>query len=66
MTGRAKMANKIVLLGAKGMLGTEVRSLYADENLKAFDLPEFDISDKLQLRNAIERNNGTELIKDLK
>ncbi len=51
------MTDKIVLLGAKGMLGTEVRALYADKNLKAFDLPEFDITDKAQLAAAISDVN---------
>jgi dTDP-4-dehydrorhamnose reductase len=46
------MAKKIILLGAKGMLGTEVRNLHSD-NLIALDLPEFDISNKDQLKNAI-------------
>jgi dTDP-4-dehydrorhamnose reductase len=53
MIGHAKMGNKIVLLGAKGMLGTEVRALYADQNISAFDLPEFDISDAKQLEAAV-------------
>ncbi|MEN6386589.1 MAG: dTDP-4-dehydrorhamnose reductase [Phycisphaerales bacterium] len=47
------MAKKIILLGAKGMLGTEVRNL-CNENLIALDLPEFDISNKDQLANAID------------
>jgi dTDP-4-dehydrorhamnose reductase len=47
------MAKKIILLGAKGMLGTEVCNLYAG-NLLAFDLPQFDISNKTQLANAID------------
>ncbi len=51
------MTDRIVLLGAKGMLGTEVRAVYADKNLKPFDLPEFDITDKKQLANAINDAN---------
>ncbi|OHB52563.1 MAG: dTDP-4-dehydrorhamnose reductase [Planctomycetes bacterium GWF2_41_51] len=51
------MADKIVLLGAKGMLGSEVRSLYAEENLKTFDLPEFDITDFAQLQKAVDNAN---------
>lgn len=47
------MTDNIVLLGANGMLGTEVRAVCADKNLKAFDLPEFDITDKAQLSAAI-------------
>lgn len=48
------MAEKIVLLGAKGMLGSEICYLYANDNLTAFDLPEFDITDKNQLQQAID------------
>lgn len=51
------MGNKIVLLGAKGMLGSEVRSLYGEEKIKAFDLPEFDITDLTQLKNAVDDAN---------
>lgn len=51
MTGRAKMASKIVLLGAKGMLGSEVQKVFSD-SASAFDLPEFDITNKIHLEKA--------------
>ncbi len=51
------MAEKIVLLGAKGMLGSEVYSLCAKDNIIAFDLPEFDITNKKQLEETIEGAN---------
>ncbi len=47
------MTDKIVLFGAKGMLGTDVRALCTDKNINSFDLPEFDITDKAQLANAM-------------
>jgi len=51
------MANKFVLLGAKGMLGSEIVSLCIKDNVTAFDLPEFNITDKDQLRRAIDDAN---------
>ena len=51
MTDRTE---RIVLLGAKGMLGSEVHSLI---NADCFDLPEFDITDPSQLSKAIEKAN---------
>lgn len=53
-TGRVKMAERIVLLGAKGMLGSDVYSLFAKDNVTSLDLPEFDIIDKNQLKKALE------------
>ena len=45
---------KIVLLGAKGMLGSDVYSLFANDNITALDLPEFDITNKSLLEKALE------------
>jgi dTDP-4-dehydrorhamnose reductase len=50
-------SEKIVLLGAKGMLGSEVYSLLADYNVTALDLPEFDITNKSLLENAVKDAN---------
>jgi dTDP-4-dehydrorhamnose reductase len=47
------MGNKIVLLGARGMLGSDVYPLFAKGNIIALDLPEFDITDKNQLIEAM-------------
>jgi dTDP-4-dehydrorhamnose reductase len=49
-----RSSEKIVLLGAKGMLGSEVSSLLANDNIIALDLPEFDITNKNQLEKAIQ------------
>jgi dTDP-4-dehydrorhamnose reductase len=49
-----KSSEKIVLLGARGMLGSEVYSLFTDKNITALDLPEFDITNKSLLEKAIE------------
>ncbi|MBU1260894.1 MAG: dTDP-4-dehydrorhamnose reductase [Planctomycetes bacterium] len=46
---------RIVLLGANGMLGSEIRCLCDNDNLTAFDLPDFDITDKNQLERALEK-----------
>ncbi|MFA5291490.1 MAG: dTDP-4-dehydrorhamnose reductase [Phycisphaerae bacterium] len=51
------MAEKIVLLGAKGMLGSEICNLCAGDNITALDLPNFDITDKKQLAGAVENAN---------
>jgi len=50
------MAEKIVLLGAKGMLGSDLFSLCAKDNLNItpYDLPDFNITDKNQLEKALE------------
>ncbi|PKL51077.1 MAG: dTDP-4-dehydrorhamnose reductase [Planctomycetes bacterium HGW-Planctomycetes-1] len=45
---------RIVLLGANGMLGSEIRCLCANNNLTALDLPQFDITDTNQLEKAVE------------
>ncbi len=50
MTSRPE---RIVLLGANGMLGSEIRSLCANKNLTALDLPQFDITNKNQLEKAL-------------
>jgi len=54
MTGRTE---RIVLLGAKGMLGSDIYRLCIEDNLNIipFDLPEFDITDRNQLQKAIEK-----------
>jgi dTDP-4-dehydrorhamnose reductase len=49
-----KSSEKIVLLGARGMLGSEVYSLFTDKNITALDLPEFDITNKSLLEKAVE------------
>lgn len=49
-----RSSEKIVLLGAKGMLGSEVSSLLANDNIIALDLPEFDITNKNQLEKVIQ------------
>jgi dTDP-4-dehydrorhamnose reductase len=51
------MAEKIVLLGARGMLGSDLLSLCAKDNITALDLPDFDITDKTQLEKALENAN---------
>ena len=51
------MADKIILLGAKGMLGSEVYSLCGKDNVMPLDLPEFDITDKNQLEKILEDAN---------
>ncbi len=50
------MADKIVLLGAKGMLGSDVYCLCTEENLDIipYDLPDFDITDQTQLEKVLE------------
>lgn len=47
------MGNRIVLLGARGMLGSDVYPLFANQDITALDLPEFDITDKNQLTKAM-------------
>jgi len=46
----------IAILGAKGMLGTDVTELCVGHRLhiKALDLPEFDITDSEQLKEAVD------------
>ena len=46
---------KIVILGGKGMLGTDLINLCRQKrlNIKSFDLPECDITDKNQLKKAV-------------
>lgn len=49
------MAEKIVLLGAKGMLGSDLFSLCAENNnITPLDLPEFDITDKSSLEKILQ------------
>ena len=47
---------KVVILGTKGMLGTDLSAACAKAGFETvgFDLPEFDITDDSQLANAIE------------
>ena len=49
--------DKIILLGAKGMLGSDVYSLCGKDNITPLDLPEFDITDKNQLEKILEGAN---------
>ncbi len=52
------MADKIALLGAKGMLGSDLSSLCAkDDNITPLDLPEFDITDINQLEKALQNTD---------
>jgi dTDP-4-dehydrorhamnose reductase len=51
------MAERIVLLGARGMLGSDVYSLCAKDNITPLDLPEFDIADKNQLEKTLQNAN---------
>lgn len=55
-TGHAKMADKIVLLGAKGMLGSDVYPLCIRDNpdITPYDLPEFDITNQAQLEKVLK------------
>lgn len=48
--------DSIAVLGAKGMLGTELVKVFgnAGRGVNAFDLPEFDITDSEQLRQVVE------------
>jgi dTDP-4-dehydrorhamnose reductase len=50
------MADKIVLLGAKGMLGSDIYQLCIKDNLDItpYDLPEFDITDQVQLEKVLK------------
>jgi dTDP-4-dehydrorhamnose reductase len=51
------MVEKIVLLGARGMLGSDIYNLCDKNNITALDLPDFDITDKKQLDKALENTN---------
>jgi dTDP-4-dehydrorhamnose reductase len=62
MIGAEKMAKEtIAILGSKGMLGTDLTETCRQENfeVKEFDLPEFDITNSKQLKQAI---NTTQII----
>lgn len=50
------MAEKIVLLGSNGMLGSEIQSLLAG-NVAALDLPQFDITNKKHIEDALENTD---------
>jgi len=52
MTGENR---QVVVLGAKGMLGTDLGGILAQNGLKAklYDLPEFDITSIRQLKDAV-------------
>jgi dTDP-4-dehydrorhamnose reductase len=53
------MANrKIALLGAAGMLGTDVAAAFAQKGIAFdfFDLPGFDITDTVQLRRVVDNS----------
>ena len=54
-----KKAGQIVLLGGRGMLGTDLeRTLQqAGFGVEVFDLPDFDITDAGQLRTAVGRSD---------
>lgn len=58
MTGLAGMANeKLIILGGKGMLGSDVASLCRQKktSFESFDLPEFDITNYKQLADVLQR-----------
>jgi dTDP-4-dehydrorhamnose reductase len=46
---------KIAILGGRGMLGTDLATICGQEgfDVKVFDLPEFDITNPLQLKEAV-------------
>jgi dTDP-4-dehydrorhamnose reductase len=50
------MNQPIVVLGAKGMLGTEVMNVFAERHIVAqgYDLPEFDIANVAHLEKALQ------------
>ena len=47
---------RVAILGGGGMLGTDVAKICRrlGFDVKVFDLPEFDITDSLQLKQAVE------------
>jgi dTDP-4-dehydrorhamnose reductase len=54
--GTAKMAKETVaILGGRGMLGTDLADICRQQGftVKVFDLPEFDITDSQQLKQAV-------------
>ncbi len=48
--------SRIAILGGRGMLGTDLAKICVEEgfDVKAFDLPEFDITDSQQLKKVVE------------
>ena len=57
MIGHAGMADeKILILGGKGMLGTDLAAAFKQRKISVgtLDLPEFDITDKSQLQKATQ------------
>jgi dTDP-4-dehydrorhamnose reductase len=50
--------NKVIILGGKGMLGSEVAAECKSRGIdfEVFDLPEFDITDQHQLTHAVGHN----------
>lgn len=60
MIGREKMAKqKIVLLGGRGMLGSDIAAHLSSLGLQfqVFDLPEFDITNPSQIESAIKKSD---------
>lgn len=51
-------STSVSILGGKGMLGSDLAKVCErqDFNVKIFDLPEFDITDSLQLKKAVEKS----------
>jgi dTDP-4-dehydrorhamnose reductase len=51
------LPDKVVILGGKGMLGTDVAAECKNRgiNFEVFDLPDFDITDQRQLSSAIQQ-----------
>lgn len=49
--------NTVAILGGRGMLGTDLTRTCREQGLKVkvFDLPDFDITDNKQLKNAIDQ-----------
>ncbi len=54
-----KKAGQVVLLGGKGMLGTDIENVLrqAGFDVEVFDLPDFDITDSKQLAGAVGRSD---------
>jgi dTDP-4-dehydrorhamnose reductase len=56
--------NQVVVLGARGMLGTDLAAILAKKGFKAhlLDLPDFDITDPQQLAEAVAAAAGSTIV----
>jgi len=52
---------KVVILGANGMLGTELRKVFSDVDMVAWDKEELDITNEEQVVSKLKRE-GAELV----